>query len=428
MWIDNIDWSGFIVGFNSGSVNTGTLGTYIVSYEYSDSAGNVGTGVSRTINVIDTIVPVANISYSTILTTSGVVTVSLTGISEPIIITNNSGSNNFTFGANGSFTFTYRDAGLNTWSTTATVNNIDTTPPIITLISNSSVTVYKDSIYRDSWATALDNVSGNITNSITSSGNVNTGMTWTYTILFNVTDGVGNMAIPVMRTIYVVASPPIVSLPSSWWGGSSASYVGTTMNYSSNSSSNQITSSMTLGIVALQKNLDGSFLISKKWETSIDNTQELFLKNSTPAVIIKKISFAEDITDSSSQKEIITLIKKWVINNTKKFYPQKNMTRAEFIKIVSLLYNFQELKNTQLYFSDISKRSEFRKYITFAVVMGWVNSEQKTFRPNDPITLGEAQKVLTIAKDQGSFYGEVTSTKTITREEWVRMIVQELDL
>lgn len=93
------------------------------------------------------------------------------------------------------------------------------------------------------------------------------------------------------------------------------------------------------------------------------------------------------------------------------------MTRAEFIKIVSLLYNFQELKNTQLHFSDISKRSEFRKYITFAVVMGWVNSEQKTFRPNDPITLGEAQKVLTIAKNQGGFYGEVTSTKSLSREE-----------
>ncbi len=93
------------------------------------------------------------------------------------------------------------------------------------------------------------------------------------------------------------------------------------------------------------------------------------------------------------------------------------MTRAEFIKIISLLYNFQELQNTQLHFSDISKRSEFRKYIAFAVVMGWVNSEQKTFRPNDPITLSEAQKILTIAKDQGSSYSEVTSTKAITREE-----------
>ena len=64
-WTDNVDGSGVIGAFNSGSVNTGALGSYVVSYEYSDGAGNVGTGVTRTVNVVDTTAPVVTLSGST---------------------------------------------------------------------------------------------------------------------------------------------------------------------------------------------------------------------------------------------------------------------------------------------------------------------------------------------------------------------------
>ncbi len=56
-WTDNVDGSGFIPGYTSGSVNTGALGTYTVSYEYTDSSSNVGTGADRTIIVQDTTAP-----------------------------------------------------------------------------------------------------------------------------------------------------------------------------------------------------------------------------------------------------------------------------------------------------------------------------------------------------------------------------------
>ncbi len=139
-WTDNVDGSGVISGYNSGSVNTGALGTYIVSYEYMDGAGNVGSA-TRTVIVADTIVPTAIVTYSTLSTTSGSVTATLTGASESITITNNTGSATHVFSSNGSFTFTFQDSSGNTGSTVANVANIDTTAPVITLLGVSPTTV-----------------------------------------------------------------------------------------------------------------------------------------------------------------------------------------------------------------------------------------------------------------------------------------------
>ena len=61
-WTDNVDGTGVISMYNSGSVNTGTLGSYVVLYEYTDGAGNIGTGVSRSVNVVDTTAPIVTLS------------------------------------------------------------------------------------------------------------------------------------------------------------------------------------------------------------------------------------------------------------------------------------------------------------------------------------------------------------------------------
>ncbi len=63
-WTDNIDGNGRIARYNSGTLNTGVIGTYIVSYHYTDRAGNRGTGVTRTIHVVDTTPPVITLSGS----------------------------------------------------------------------------------------------------------------------------------------------------------------------------------------------------------------------------------------------------------------------------------------------------------------------------------------------------------------------------
>jgi hypothetical protein len=57
-WTDNVDGAGFIPAYNSGTVNTGALGSYSISYEYTDSSSNVGIGATRTVVVQDTTAPV----------------------------------------------------------------------------------------------------------------------------------------------------------------------------------------------------------------------------------------------------------------------------------------------------------------------------------------------------------------------------------
>ena len=56
--------------YNSGTINTGALGTYTVGYGYTDGAGNVGTGKTRTVTVVDTTPPVVTLVGSATMTIS----------------------------------------------------------------------------------------------------------------------------------------------------------------------------------------------------------------------------------------------------------------------------------------------------------------------------------------------------------------------
>ncbi|HPK63116.1 MAG TPA: hypothetical protein PK426_11785, partial [Spirochaetota bacterium] len=87
----------------------------------------------------DTTAPTATVAYSTTAPTNGNVIATMTA-SEPVTITNNGGSNSYTFTVNGSFTFEFKDAAGNAGSATATVANIDKTPPANPTISISPTT------------------------------------------------------------------------------------------------------------------------------------------------------------------------------------------------------------------------------------------------------------------------------------------------
>jgi hypothetical protein len=90
---------------------------------------------------------------------------------------------------------------------------LNSTPPVISLIGNATITIMVGDTYIDAGATATDNIDGTITFNITTSGTVNTAIAGTYLITYTVTDSDGNVAIPVTRTIVVIAdliSPSIV--------------------------------------------------------------------------------------------------------------------------------------------------------------------------------------------------------------------------
>lgn len=73
-------------------------------------------------------------------------------------------------------------------------SNNDTTPPVITLIGSANVTLNQGDNYIDEGATATDNVDGDLTSSISVSGNVDTATIGNYTLTYSVSDSSGNSA------------------------------------------------------------------------------------------------------------------------------------------------------------------------------------------------------------------------------------------
>jgi len=105
-------------------------------------------------------------------------------------------------------TFSSTDIAGNIGTATATVTvkvaSKDTTPPVITLIGKSVVTVSQGATYVDAGATAKDIVDGNLTTSIATRNAVNTSVIGTYIVSYNVSDLSGNPAITVTRTVNVI--------------------------------------------------------------------------------------------------------------------------------------------------------------------------------------------------------------------------------
>jgi hypothetical protein len=84
----------------------------------------------------------------------------------------------------------------------------DTTPPAITLIGLSSITINQGDTYTDEGATATDDTDGDITTNIITVNPVDTATAGTYTITYNVSDIAGNPATEVTRSVVVEAPAP----------------------------------------------------------------------------------------------------------------------------------------------------------------------------------------------------------------------------
>jgi hypothetical protein len=82
--------------------------------------------------------------------------------------------------------------------------------------------------------------------------------------------------------------------------------------------------------------------------------------------------------------------------NATKFEPYRNVTRAEFVKMLvrslSCRYEYVWVDSN---FPDVDTTKWYAEYITFAVKNGWINGyADGDFRPDAPITRAEAAKIL----------------------------------
>lgn len=218
----------------SGSVNVNAVGTYALTYNVSDSAGNAANSVSRTVTVES-----AQIGSAPVVSAPADITVAATDSSgtsatswsikrflnnaaasdaeDGIMWTvNHNAPSIFPLGVT-TVTFSATDSHGNVGTDTATVTVADQTKPVITLQGSSTVTLNHGDNYVDAGATASDNIDGDISSNISKTGSVNTSTSGTYTLAYNVSDNAGNAASTVYRYVTVLAAgdttPPVVTPP-----------------------------------------------------------------------------------------------------------------------------------------------------------------------------------------------------------------------
>lgn len=95
-----------------------------------------------------------------------------------------------------------------------TVNVVDQTAPVISLIGPASVSHTLGLPYTDLGATASDAVDGNLTSSLVPGGFVDVNNTGSYTVTYDVNDAAGNAAQRVTRTVTVTldGEAPVITL------------------------------------------------------------------------------------------------------------------------------------------------------------------------------------------------------------------------
>ena len=206
-----------IITDNPVDENTYT-GTYTVTYTVTDD-GNNTTVATRTVNVVDTTIPVLTLNGASTVnhecgtvyndlgafasdTCDGDITV-LIDVNNPVSDLNDTGT----------YTVTYDvlDAANNAAvQITRTVNVVDTLRPVITLVGSQVVAVPQFTPYVEQGANAADTCDG--TDTVVITGTVNTNVAGSYFIQYNAVDTNGNVAVEVVRTVLVQGtnSPPLI--------------------------------------------------------------------------------------------------------------------------------------------------------------------------------------------------------------------------
>ncbi|TYK66249.1 immunoglobulin-like domain-containing protein [Colwellia echini] len=213
----------------SGEVDTNQVGSYTITYNATDVAGNSATAVSRTVNVVDSVSPVITLTGDTEVT----LTVGDTYEDEGATATDNA-DDNLTVVVSGTvdpatagtYTLTYNvsDASGNAaeaLTRTVIVNaaNItedpeDVTAPTIVLLGAAEITIPINTDYSDAGATVTDDVDTDLEAVMVST--VDTTTVGTYTVTYNVTDAAGNIAETKTRTVIVSTdadvTAPVIAL------------------------------------------------------------------------------------------------------------------------------------------------------------------------------------------------------------------------
>ena len=208
----------------TGVVNTSVEGNYIITYTVSDTSGNTTTATRQVIVEGDTTAPVITIlgeaevsinQYTPYIDAGATATDEVDGDLTSSIVT--TGVVNTSVEGNYIITYTVSDtSGNTTIATRQVIVEGDTTAPVITILGEADVSINQYTPYIDAGATATDNVDGDLTSSIVTTGVVNTSIEGNYIITYTVSDTSGNTATATRQVVVVVQN---IAIGQSYQGG-----------------------------------------------------------------------------------------------------------------------------------------------------------------------------------------------------------------
>ncbi|RZS92454.1 immunoglobulin-like domain-containing protein [Aquimarina brevivitae] len=185
------------------------VGSYTIYYDATDTYGNDAVQVTRTVNVVDTTAPVITLTGAnpqTLELGTGYAELGATTDDGSDVIINASAF----VDAIGSYTIYYdaTDAsGNDAVQITRTVNVVDTTAPVITLLGANPQTIELGDGYTELGATTDDG------SDVIINASAFVDAIGSYTIYYDATDASGNDAVQVIRTVNVVdTTAPIITL------------------------------------------------------------------------------------------------------------------------------------------------------------------------------------------------------------------------
>lgn len=154
----------------------------------------------------------------------------------------------------------------------------------------------------------------------------------------------------------------------------------------------------------------------------------IFLLVTILVIALNGMTFAEgmDVEKHWAKNEIEYLVSKKIMSgyNDGTFKPDKEITRAEFIKTINNVFGYTE--KAQISFSDVKESDWYYEDIQKGVAAGYIGGySDETMKPNKAISRQEAAKIIAVAynldKQNSTSAGEFKDLDKI--EEWAKSYV-----
>lgn len=120
------------------------------------------------------------------------------------------------------------------------------------------------------------------------------------------------------------------------------------------------------------------------------------IPGTAPSTVV--VIIAKDLVNNPFRLAIETLIQAGVMNNATILAPNRSISRAEFLKLLSIANGYKTPVKVTKKFGDLPITNTLAVYVNYGVSMGWVNTKNTNFRPNDIISQGEIEKLIAAIK------------------------------